>query len=305
MRLWPIGNPTVDSPQLPWLSTRILTWSTIVRVAHSVAPMKATLERSRDVSENGTSGLEMRRPTFRTADRKISSLGNKLRSPPPSSHRHTVYSLKRNKEGMGLGLRGISGDAFYGHTAVGGGHKGNCKRSSYRTELGAPKLSGNSDKTSGNYSQYRDHGGKGAEPHLLKRTSQARGTEAFVISLLASMVPTRKRFPTYKITGVPTVFVYRIFLNLFLSLPFDHSKRCERAADSVALVFTASTQRGTWPIAGDLCGRPAPVAVTLYVLRGGATSARTDYLDSARRTRPSVTQRGAGVRATIKWLQAE
>lgn len=125
-----------------------------------------------------------------------------------------------------------------------------------------------------------------------------------MISLLASVIPTRKRFLTDEIADVPTVFVQCI-LSFFLSFPFDPSKRRERTANPIALVFTTATQGDARPIAEDFCVRPALVPVAVYILCGGTTPTRTDYLDPARRTRPGMTRRGAGVRAAVKQLQAK
>lgn len=135
----------------------------------------------------------------------------------------------------------------------------------------------------------------GGKSHLLKRTSQAWGARPLVISLFAAMVPTRKGFPTYKITDMPAVFVHRLLLNLFLSFSFGPSKRCERTADPVTLVLTTATQCGTRPITEDFGVCPALVSMTFHVLRGGATSTRADYLDLAKRARTKMTRGGAGV----------
>lgn len=101
---------------------------------------------------------------------------------------------------------------------------------------------------------------------------------------------------------MPAVFVHRITLDLFLSFPFDPRQRGGRTADPITLVFTTVTQRGAWPITENFGVCLALVTVTFYVLRGGAASTRADYLDPTRKTRPSMTRRGAGMGAIVKLL---
>lgn len=123
-----------------------------------------------------------------------------------------------------------------------------------------------------------------------------------MISFFASMIPTREQFLAYEIADMPTVLVCGTLLDPFLSLPFYPRQRRERAANPVALVFTAATQCSALPVTKNFCVYPALVAMAFYVLRGGAASTGTDYPDPARRTRPSMTRRGAGVRAAVKLL---
>lgn len=126
-----------------------------------------------------------------------------------------------------------------------------------------------------------------------------------MISFLASVISAGKRFPAHEITNVPAVFIRWFLFRSFLSLPPYPSEGCERTAFPVALMFTAAAQRRTLPITEDFRVRPTLVSVAFYVLCGGTAPTRPDYLDPASRARPSVTWRGAGMRAAVKRLHAE
>ena len=145
------------------------------------------------------------------------------------------------------------------------------------------------------------HRGRGPS-HLFKRASQAWRTRPLMISFFASMIPTRERFLAYEIADMPTVLVCRALLSLFLSLPLYSRQRCEGTANPVALVFTAAAQRSARPITKNFCVYPTLVAKAFYVLPCGTASTGTDYPDPTRRTRPSMTRRGAGVRTAAKLL---